>query len=211
MRRLLAGGLFVLFTALSAQAAAPLLAKLKEVMAKTADLSAAFRQVTTLEAAGVEKETKGRALFKRGGRMRWEYEGDDPQLIVSDGQTLWVYQVRDRTVFRRALSELTPSSRAALDLLEGAAALEANFSITSCGPECLLLKPQSPDPDLASVKLELSPSGESLKALTTEDLVGNLTRIELSDLKRNQGIPDSSFNFTVPKGVDVFDEKGRLK
>lgn len=203
--------LLILSAAIPALAANPadLLAKLKDSLSKTSDFSARFTQTTTLEAAGMEKEAAGSVVFKKGAKMRWEYEGADPQVIVCDGKTVWVHQVRDRTVIKRELSEMTPAARAALDLLGGVFQVEKHFNLSSCGPSCVQLKPLVRDPDLAAVNLELSEDRSSISALVTEDSVGNKTRIALTSIAKNTGAPDSFFTFTPPKGVDVFDGEGR--
>ena len=104
-----------------------LLADLRSAYETTADLSARFVQTSHLVAAGLDREAAGEVIFRKGGKMRWTYEGDDPQVIVSDGDILWIHQVRDRTVLKQKLSEIPESNRMALDLLTGFEGVEASF------------------------------------------------------------------------------------
>jgi outer membrane lipoprotein-sorting protein len=151
----------------------------------------------------MERVTKGTATFKKGGRVRWSYEGDDPQEIVCDGATLWVHQVRDRTVIKRKVSELSPAGRVALDLLGGFEGVSEQFTLGSCGERCVELTPRRPDPDLAKVRVELAREGGAVASVSTEDPVGNVTKVEFSDLRTNTGVSDAAFAFTPPSGTDV--------
>lgn len=202
----------ILASALPSAASSPMavLKNLKEHLARINDLGGRFTQTTTLEAAGMDKVTGGKVVFKRGLKIRWEYEGSDPQTIVCDGRTVWVHQVRDKTAVHRDVEEMSPASRAALDLLGGTADLEKHFSLASCGENCLELKPLVPDPDLALIRLYVKKDG-GLSRVATEDAVGNKTTVELELTEVNKGVPDSLFVFEPPKGVDVFDSRGRQR
>lgn len=213
VRRALVCALLFALPALPALAETPevVLSRLKGSLSGVADLSAEFTQTTMLEAAGMEKKVGGKVKVKRGAKMLWEYDGSDPQKIIGDGKTVWVWQVRDRTVIRKEMAEMSPAARTALDLIGGVAEVEKHFAVSSCGPSCVELKPKNPDPDLALVRLETADEGALLKAVVTEDSVGNRTRIELKNVEKNKGLADSIFDFVPPRGVDVFDGQGRQR
>jgi outer membrane lipoprotein carrier protein len=181
---------------------------LEKIYETSRDLSARFVQVSHLVAAGMDREVSGRVVFKKSGKMRWTYEGDDPQEIVSDGKTLWIYQVRDKTVMRQDLDKLSPASRLGLDLLSGFQGVTDAFDLSACGESCLELKPKEARADLTRILLDLDPKTHEVKAVTTEDSLGNRTRVELKDLRRNTGVKDDVFAFKVPKGVDVLEMPG---
>lgn len=211
MGRLLGGALLGFFLAApGARAAEPeaLLAGLRAAYEDTIDLTARFVQTARLVAAGMEREAQGRVAFKKQGKMRWSYDGDDPQEIVSDGETLWIHQVRDRTVLRQALADLPESSRLALDLLTGFQGVERSFDLGSCGELCLALTPREVRPDLSRVLVEVAAGGSEVRAVTTEDPLGNRTRVEFSELRRNTGIDDALFEFRAPEGAQVLDMSG---
>jgi len=56
------------------------------------DLSAAFAQESRVASLGRTRARAGRLFFQAPGRMRWEYDGPDPQLIVADGKQLWFHR-----------------------------------------------------------------------------------------------------------------------
>jgi len=185
-----------------------LLEELRRTYESTRDLSGRFVQTSQLAAAGMDRVVGGKVLFKKGGKMRWTYEGDDPQEIVSDGKTLWIYQVRDRTVVKKDLAGLPPSSRLALDLLSGFAGVTEAFDVKACGEACLELRPRETRPELTRVILQLEPKAREVRSVTTEDSLGNRTRVDLKDLKWNTGVKDDAFNFKAPRGVEVLEAPG---
>ncbi len=188
--------------------AAALLGLLRKTYEGTRDLRTRFVQTSHLVAAGMDRTATGEALFQKGGRMRWTYDGDDPQVIVSDGTTLWIHQVRDKTVLRQALATVPAESRLALDLLSGFDGVEGAFRVATCGPFCLSLTPREPRPDVSRVTVEFAEEGRTVAAVTTEDPLGNRTRLEFREVRRNGGVPDGAFRFEPPKGVQVLDAGG---
>ena len=185
-----------------------LLAELRSTYDATRDLTARFAQTSHLAAAGMDRESQGTVVFQKGGKMRWTYEGDDPQVLVSDGTTLWIHQVRDKTVLRQKLADIPASNRLALDLLSGLSDVESAFSVGSCGELCLELTPREPRADLSRVLVELEPDHKGVRKVTTEDSLGNWTRLEFRDTKRNAGVPKDAFFFDPPEGTRLVDVAG---
>jgi chaperone LolA len=189
--------------------AAGTLASLRAYFAETRDLSARFTQTTMLKAVEMEQTASGTVAFKKGGKMRWRYEGEDPQEIVSDGVSLWIHQVRDRTAIRREVARLSPAARLALDLLGGLDHVDRYFDASSCGGDCVELTPKKGDPDLKRVRVEAAAGGRDVRAVVTVDPLDNVTRVEFSEVRRNTGLSDDSFAFRPPEGVEVLEETGR--
>lgn len=197
----------------SAHAASPkaLLETLRKTYEGSRDLSARFVQTSHLAAAAMDRTVEGKVVFKKGGRMRWTYEGDDPQEIVSDGKTLWIHQIRDRNVVKKDLAQLPPSSRLALDLLSGFDGIAEAFDVKTCGETCLELRPREARAELTRVILQMDAKALDVRSVTTEDSLGNRTRVDLKSLKWNTGVKDDLFAFKVPRGVEVLEsgEDGR--
>ncbi|PLX45876.1 MAG: outer membrane lipoprotein carrier protein LolA [Deltaproteobacteria bacterium] len=171
------------------------------------DISANFTQTSTMGTVGIERVTGGEVAFKRGARMRWDYEGDDPQQIISDGEYLWFYQIRDRSVIRRPIAALTPAARVMLEVISGLSSAEEHFELSSCKERCLALTPKVSEPDIERVEVVVDEKYR-IKSVTTINGLGNTTKVTLSGAKINSGLSDSYFDFTLPEGVDLFDGEG---
>jgi len=99
-----------------------------------------------IQAGGHVMRSKGRMYFRKPGRMRWEYEGPEPQTIVADGTYLWIYQPEDRQVLRAPLEQAF-QSQTPVSFLLGVARLGEDFE-----PELL------DDADDGSLRLALHPN-----------------------------------------------------
>jgi len=77
------------------------------------------------------QESKGSFSFLRPGRFRWTYAKPNPQLIVGDGERVWVYDEDLKQVTVRKLASALGSTPAAL--LAGAADIEKAFELSDAG------------------------------------------------------------------------------
>lgn len=174
------------------------------------DLEASFVQESRVVALGGRTRHKeGRIWFLRPGRMRWEYERPEQQLIVADGVNLWYYRPRQKQVIVReldgAFSSQTPllflfgRGRMAeeFDWEEGEAAAGADGNIT------LELKPKVETPELTGLKLLVRPESWTVAATVIRDAFGNETRLDFSGEKPNTGVGEDLFFFEPPPGTEV--------
>ena len=95
---------------------------------EAADFRARFTQ--TLTSAALERKTNssGEVMFKKPGRMRWDYEKPDKSSYVTDGGVLWLYEPDDKQAFKQELK--SSQLPAALAFLTGKGKLATEFDIT---------------------------------------------------------------------------------
>src|SRR5688572_4156488 len=96
--------------------------------------------LTTFEARFVQRiagaqsdgeESSGKFYLQRPGSLRWEYEKPQTQLVVTDGQRLWVYDKELRQVTVRAMDAALAATPAML--LAGKQNVIDGFDVSS-GP-----------------------------------------------------------------------------
>jgi len=169
------------------------------------DLTADFQQTYTYVQMGRKQKKGGRVYFKTPHRMRWDYKTPVPQVFVSDGKTLWVYQPRDAQVFKQDLN--ASQLPVALTFMSGQGNLRSEFQGSlkpSTGPHHIVeLIPKVDEGNYKAVILTVRKSDFSVVASTVVDPVGNLNELKFSKVRRNTGVPDRAFEFKVPKGVRV--------
>src|SRR5215467_1051352 len=95
------------------------------------DFRARFGQTLTNVAFGRKTSLGGEVLFKKPGRMRWNYTQPEPKSYVADGSTLWLYEPEDKQAFKQDLR--TSQLPAALAFLTGQGSLTAEFDVTMAG------------------------------------------------------------------------------
>jgi len=173
------------------------------------DLSADFRQESRVVTLGRTRIKEGTIRFEKPGKMRWDYDSPSPQTLVSDGKTLWFYRPGQKQVVIQDISRAFTSQTPLLFLFgEGSLAEEFEWEEKDLdgsgeGTYTLAMRPKRETPDLISLTLEVRALDFSIGATVLEDAFGNVTRLEFSGEKENQGLGDEIFSFEVPEGTEV--------
>ena len=181
-----------------------LLDRLQKHYQQTTSFSAKFQEEIA-PAGGTKREREGIVYYRKPGRMRWEFGGDDKELIVSDGKLLYNYQPDLNQVIETPLEQAFKSSAAASFLL-GIGNVQRDFDAST---------PKSPPADgLAHVKLApknggdtieigIDPATLDLKTLLLTDALGDVTELTFSDLKDGAPLDNKLFEFVAPAGADI--------
>ena len=157
------------------------------------------------DANGRPKETSsGRVALSAPHLFRWEYRKPYEQLIVADGQRVWVYDPDLQQVTRRAQGAEEQNSP--LAALVDPAKLERDYRLRDAGSEgglaWLDVSPRKADDNgFKSAKLGFGANG--LATMQVIDALGQKTRIDFSGWKRNPSFPAGTFRFVPAKGIDV--------
>ncbi|MEX0373832.1 outer membrane lipoprotein chaperone LolA [Spiribacter pallidus] len=165
-------------------------------------LAGEFRQTTRDDTGTVIEQARGRFVMARPQRFVWDYRTPWEQLIVSDGERLWVHDVGLEQVVVRPLEEALGVGAA--QLLSGdMAQLKQNFSLTAVGEDGVILQPTDPAWDFQRVRLRLDDGIPT--AITVEDGLGQRVEVRLLDLTLNPTFEADRFEFDPPAGVDVIE------
>ena len=74
-------------------------------------LNAAFTQTVTAQDGSLESESSGEVWLKRPGLFRWSYGGDFPELIVADGEKVWLYDpTLEQVTVKEPPAEIGPTA-----------------------------------------------------------------------------------------------------
>ena len=181
------------------------LARLQTRYETTRTLSADFHQTIESPTLATPLESKGTVAFEKPNRMRWEYEAPDPQLIVGDGTTLWIYQPDDKQAIKAPLGEVFQATTP-VSFLAGLGHVDRDFTATLEREEperwVLRLVPKQ-DKRLGTLVLVVRKSDAGVDEARVTDSLGTTTRLRLSGEKRNVDLDPKLFRFTPPPGVDV--------
>jgi outer membrane lipoprotein carrier protein len=169
----------------------------------TLSARADFEQKVYDGAKKLVQAATGRFAFERPGRFRWVYAMPTRQLIVGDGERVWIYDEDLAQVTVRRLARALGSTPAAL--LAGSADVAQAFEFTELGArdglEWLEAKPRDAEAGFERIRLGLSAVG--VEAMELVDHFGQTTRLRFSNLERNPKIDPTRFQFTPPPGTDV--------
>ncbi len=149
------------------------------------------------------QESRGSFAFLRPGKFRWTYAKPNPQLIVGDGERVWIYDEDLKQVTVRRMEKALGSTPAAL--LAGASEIEKAFELKDAGDRDGLAwieaKPREKEAGFERVRLGLGTAG--VEAMELFDHFGQRTVLRFSKIVRNPQIDPAQFRFTPPKGADV--------
>ncbi|MBE7427718.1 MAG: outer membrane lipoprotein chaperone LolA [Ideonella sp.] len=194
--------LFALALLAGAAARADSVDLLREFASQVKSARAAFTQTVTSVDGARKKESSGTFEFVRPNRFRFAYDKPFQQLIVADGQKVWLYDADLNQVTVRPLSQALGATPAAL--LAGGA-LDKEFALESLpaadGLQWVQATPRAPGGSIQWLRVGFD--GSTLAALQIADVFGQRSLLRFSALQQNIELPGSLFEFTPPKGADV--------
>lgn len=195
------GGLLLGSTASAADT--PARAQLEAFSEGLERLHGRFTQTLYSRDGRVEERAEGELWLARPDRLRWEYGGDFPEVIVADGDNVWMHDVALEQVTVRPQAEYGTGSP--FMLLTGLEGLDEQFEVRESGDmdglALLTLEPNDADADFEHVLLGLREG--RLELMVLEDAFGLRTEIRFQDLQRNPDPDADRFAFQPPPGVDV--------
>lgn len=180
--------------------------QLHAFLQSTRTLKAEFAQVVIAKNGRKPQQSSGLVSISRPGKLRWEILKPYPQLVVGDGEKIWIYDQELQQVTVRKAGQAISGSPAAL--LAGNNDLEKNFTLKEAGEaEGMAWVEATPKAgDSGFEKVRLGFAGANLKAMELQDSFGQTTHVSFSKLERNPILPGTNFKFTPPAGVDVVGE-----
>jgi outer membrane lipoprotein carrier protein len=198
--------LFLVFL-FSATAEASAIDRFKAFVRATQSARADFEQKVYDRGGKLTQESKGTFVFQRPGLFRWVYAKPVDQVIVGDGERVWIHDRDLNQVTVRKLSRALGSTPAAL--LAGSADVEKAFELSDAGSrdglEWLEARPREREAGFERVRMGFSADG--IRAMELLDHFGQTTQLRFSNLVRNPKVDRSEFRFEPPKGADVLGEK----
>ncbi len=177
---------------------------LEKFLAKTQTLEANFQQTLRTREGEVLQQTEGKFYLNRPGKFRWNYKTPYEQVIVSDGERIWIYDVDLEQVTVQKQSAGLPSSPIAL--LQDSSKLHQSFSVSPLdehdGVYRLKLESKSRDSDFTEIIVGVDVKG--LRFMQLHDQFEQVTDIVFSEITTNANLAKEIFEFKPPEGVDVF-------
>ncbi len=175
------------------------------------DFRARFTQTLNSAAMGRKTNSAGSVMFKKPGRMRWDYDKPEKATYVSDGGVLWLYEPEDQQAFKQELGK--SQLPAALAFLTGKGKLAAEFDITPVakspygtpGDYLLSLSPRAAEPQVKNILFVVDPKTFDVRESVITDGQGNTNDLTFADIKTNTHLPESQFRFTPPASTRVID------
>lgn len=168
---------------------------------------AEFEQTVTSQFGEILQTATGTMHLERPGRLRWAVDEPYPQLVVADGETVWVYDPDLEQATVQSFEETVQGTP--MMFLTDTAMLESHFRVGRKSPteESDLRFALSPrDPESTSLFREITLTFSAGGLLTGLDIVDDLDQKTAMVFRHgdvNPVLESGLFEFEVPEGVDV--------
>lgn len=179
-----------------------------------------FVQTVTSPDGKRSRKSEGTLAFQRPNRFRFVYTAPTEQVIVGDGQKVWLFDTDLNQVTVRPMSQALGSTPAAL--LSGGSLdrdfVLSNVAATSSGAasatpttqqatsslKWVEARPRNKDGQFQSVRVGFRQG--QLAELEILDSFGQRSRLTFSQFEPRAKVAADQFQFTPPKGADVLDQ-----
>lgn len=181
-------------------------ARLETLLTDISSLSAEVTQLIIESDGGVLEESLIQMHLLRPNGFYWETLDPFPELVVTNGKTLWNYQPDlEQVVIEDFNSE---ESELAAQLLSGRTdALGKDYEIQAVTEDddfvSFQLLPVAADSVYA--RITISFLGNEIESIHVSSKNGEQTVWQFSKVERNKGLALEQFEFDVPEGIEVID------
>ncbi|HSQ73419.1 MAG TPA: outer membrane lipoprotein chaperone LolA [Rubrivivax sp.] len=195
---------FVLVAATSV-AQADAVDTLREFVRDVKSGQAAFTQTVTSTDGARKKVSGGQFAFARPNRFRFTYTKPFEQVIVADGQKVWIYDADLNQVSSRPIAQALGATPASL--LAGGS-LDTEFTLAPLpardGLDWALATPKAKDGPFQSMRVGFR--GKELAAVEIIDAFGQISLLQFSQYQPGIPIVADRFRFVPPAGVDLIEQ-----
>ena len=154
------------------------------------------------------QEVKGIIKSKRPGSFYWQAYQPYPQLLVTDGKTIWQY---DEDLQQVTLKDYKTQRQQAnlVKIFEDPKTLLENYRLTgeTHGKKNVTYHLTGIKEGLAVKTLAFSFNEKKLSSIEFIDALGQKTIMAFSKFQIKNTIADKNFRFTIPKSADVIDDR----
>lgn len=175
---------------------------LREFVRDVKTARAQFTQTVSSPDGARKRISSGSFAFQRPDRFRFAYEKPYQQLIVGDGQKVWLFDADLNQVTVRAADKAVGGTPAAL--LAGGG-LERDFNLkaqpAADGLDWVLATPKAAEGTVRQLRVGFK--GRELAALEITDSFGQRSLLQFSGLQQGLVLPAETFRFEPPKGAEL--------
>lgn len=177
--------------------------QLRTFVAQVQSASGDFSQYTVRPQGQTKPAQRGKFLFMRPGRFKWDVIKPYAQQIVSNGREIYQFDPDLNQVTVRKVDQAIGASPAAI--LFGSGSLEQSFEVMALPDResFVWLRAKPKQADAGFVHVDLGFRDGIPHRIILLDAFGQTTHVELSALMRNPGLSTSNFDFIPPQGADV--------
>jgi outer membrane lipoprotein carrier protein len=173
---------------------------LQQLLAPINTLSADFTQNIKDQDNNVYQRLTGNLILKKPNQLRWNVVTPTAQLIISDGERVWLYDPDLEQVIIQSFSANFKTNPISI-LLGNLNQLNADFTVNHITENSFSLVPKQKNALFAGIQLRFIDN--ILSRIDYQDNFGQNTQLTLSQVTLNPQLARTTFMFDIPQGVDI--------
>lgn len=180
--------------------------RLQEAYDKTTSFSADFRQETSMRMSRRRRHGNGSVVILKPGRIRWDYQTPDSQILVSDGQTFSMYFAKLSQMIIQPINEYLQSD-VTYAFFTGSGNIVKDFEVLPPDLQveenhCIKLIPKEPHPQVDYFHICVDEKF-LINRMQIVDQFGTVTDLYFSNIRTNEQPSLDFFTFTPPPGTEI--------
>lgn len=177
---------------------------LKEKLAKFEQINAQFSQLVSNAEGEILNESQGLLTISRPGKFRWQVTAPEEELIVSDGETMWLYSPFVEQVTLINLNDAIAGTP--FILLSGASEQQWQKYQVSKDNNAFTIEAADPQMQNNRFVFEFNGAGNISRFVVIEEQ-GQRSEFKLTHKPLTQKITPDYFTFQIPAGVEIDDQR----
>jgi len=197
--------IFSLFILFSSVTSAQLNKTLDQFYQSTQSLQADFQQIITNTRGKIIEKSSGNLVLSRPDKFILEYMQPAEQKYISNGQTIWIYDIELEQVNIKHIEGDIGDSPALL--LSSNTNIYKHYQVSDVkvgkADGLSWVQLLSKKSEMTFERVLLAFKGDQLMEMVMHDNFGQITQLKFSNITINKPFANRQFNFVPPDDVDV--------
>ena len=153
----------------------------------------------------------GTIHFKPPHFLKIDQKIPNPELVTTDGDTLWWYIPQKKSVYQYPYEKLGHELTLLSDIFQGLRKVEESFAVEmekhdEENEHRIRLTPQLASQQVDHIILQIEKNSSLIRMIEIHNLVGGITRFNLAKSIEEKVFEDIFFKFTPPEGTKIIEE-----
>jgi outer membrane lipoprotein carrier protein len=179
--------------------------ELMERLSHIEQFSAIFEQDVIDSVGNILQSGGGDLSVKRPNLVHWNTTSPDESLIVSDGESIFLFDPFIEQVTAYKLDGAIANTPILL-ITSNDNSLWEHYSVSKFSKNNYVIHANDVNSRIKTLEISFNDNGE-LSGFTFLDVTGQLSRVLLRDINLSPNLPPSFFNFTLPDGAYLDDQR----
>ena len=184
--------------------------KLQSRYEETKTMTADFKQSTSVPMTTRKRLGAGKVVIFKPGRIRWDYQTPDKQVLISDGKKVSMFIANSAQMVVQPVSEYI-NSDVTYAFFAGTGNIVRDFKVlpperqADANFKAIKLVPKTAHPQVDYLHVWID-ENFMVRRLEIVDHFGSITDLAFSNITRNAPVPPETFAFTPPLGTEIIEQ-----